>query len=120
MLRHAGEYIYLSPVSTVSCRHHRLLSLYNFLETFFLPHTRLNMAVLSVLVSLLLTSGALAAPTLEKKSFRVSAEFTTKRALYKRHTGRAATEFDGGGWIIPVVIGGQTVTLNLDTGSSDM
>lgn len=30
------------------------------------------------------------------------------------------TTFDGGGWTLPITIGGQTLTLNIDTGSSDL
>ena len=43
--------------------------------------------------------------------------------LHKRHQkrdGAVFLRFDGGGWILPVNIGGQTVTLNIDTGSSDL
>ena len=96
-------------------------------------------------ISLIITSGVLAAPTvnsrnsIQKRGFRVAAhrripEFTVTR----RQTGAVVATNDGGGWIIPVLIGGQQVrfsclkqhfknlanptqvTLNVDTGSSDL
>lgn len=86
------------------------------------------MVVLSIaFASLLLTSSALAAPTiksrntLEKKGFRVAVHRRApKLAVTKRDTGDVAATSDSGQWIIPVLIGGQQVTLNVDTGSSDM
>ena len=95
------------------------------------------MAILSTtLVSLLLTSSALAAPAVhgqsvrrntryeskfEKRGIRVEARrHIPKHAVIKRDTGAVVATNDGGGWIIPVLIGGQQVTLNVDTGSSDL
>jgi aspergillopepsin I len=70
---------------------------------------------------------------LSKRATRVPAKrFIPKRTeirsrdgaiLHKPHqkrNGAVYLDFDGGGWILPVNIGGQTVTLNIDTGSSDL
>lgn len=40
--------------------------------------------------------------------------------LVKKDTGDVVGYYDGGGWILPVLIGGQEVALNIDTGSSDL
>ena len=82
----------------------------------------------AALASLLLTSSALAAPTtlntrnaIVKKGFRTEARrYIPSNALIKRDTGAVATHNDGGGWTIPVLIGGQQMILNVDTGSSDL
>jgi hypothetical protein len=75
----------------------------------------------TALLSLLLASGALAAPTREKKGIRAPAHrWIPKKAIVSRQTGAVEAANDGGGWIMPVLIGGQQVTLNIDTGSSDL
>lgn len=40
--------------------------------------------------------------------------------LVKKSTGSVFGYYDGGGWVLPVLIGGQEVALNIDTGSSDL
>jgi aspergillopepsin I len=40
--------------------------------------------------------------------------------LVSRDTGAVQHIWNGGGWILPVLIGGQQVFLNVDTGSSDL
>ncbi len=40
--------------------------------------------------------------------------------LVSRDTGAVQHIWNGGGWILPVLIGGQQVFFNVDTGSSDL
>jgi aspergillopepsin I len=82
--------------------------------------------LLSALVSLLLVSDSLGAPatehsTLQKRGIRSAAHrHIPRHALISRDTGAVESIFDGGGWVLPVLIGGQQLYLNLDTGSSDL
>ena len=80
-----------------------------------------------VLVLLLLSLCGVTTPTangrsvLGKQGFRVPARrHIPKHAVIKRHTGGVDLTSDAGGWIVPVLISGQELTLNVDTGSSDM
>lgn len=79
-------------------------------------------ALLSTAVSLLLVSESLAAPAnIQKRGIRSPAHrYIPSHVSVDSETGAVYNSFDGGGWIIPVLIGGQQVTLNLDTGSSDL
>lgn len=86
------------------------------------------MAVPSLLATLLLSSSALAAPTvygrnsLETRGFRIPTKhYVPKHSISKRQNGGVVTAFsNGGGFLVVVSIGGQDVTLNVDTGSSDL
>ena len=75
----------------------------------------------STILSLLLAVEALAVPAPPKRGFRAEAHrLIPKRSLVSRQTGAVEAIDDGGGWILPVLIGGQQVMLNIDTGSSDL
>ena len=86
------------------------------------------MAILSFLYAFLLSSSALAAPTvygrnsLETRGFRTPARhYRPKYPISKRQqAGVVQATTNGGGWLVVVQIGGQDVTLNVDTGSSDL
>ena len=85
------------------------------------------MAVLpATLVSLLLTTAALGAPTrnvrstVEKRGFRAAVRHYIPKNVVARDTGETSASFNGGGWLIEVQIGGEQLTLNVDTGSSDL
>lgn len=73
-------------------------------------------------VSLLIAREALAAPTVsQKQGIRTNlTRYISSGAAIDSETGAVYNNFDGGGWIIPVLIGGQQVILNVDTGSSDL
>jgi aspergillopepsin I len=70
----------------------------------------------------LLAKDCCAAPTAEtKKGFTGEVHrYVPSYAQISPETGAVEAVFDGGGWILPVLIGGQQVILNLDTGSSDL
>lgn len=77
----------------------------------------------SVLTSVLLAAPALAAPasTIVKRGIRAEAHrWIPRNATIDQETGAVYANFDGGGWILPVLIGGQQMILNIDTGSSDL
>ena len=56
------------------------------------------------------------------QGFRASAPRRDAKAPshVQRSEGAVVGYFDGGGWTLPVLIGGQQVILNIDTGSSDL
>ena len=73
----------------------------------------------------LLATEALALPrpesAIKKRSIKVPVtHFRKTRSLEARADGNETASNDGGGWLLQVSIGGQTVTLNMDTGSSDL
>jgi aspergillopepsin I len=79
--------------------------------------------LISALTFLLLATHALAAPTseIQKKGFVSPVHrYIPSYAKISEGTGAVESLFDGGGWILPVLIGGQQLWLNLDTGSSDL
>jgi aspergillopepsin I len=79
--------------------------------------------LVSALTSVLLAVPALAAPAsiIVKKGIRVEAHrYIPSNATINQDTGAVYANFDGGGWVLPVLIGGQQLYLNIDTGSSDM
>lgn len=66
---------------------------------------------------------ALPAPDTSIKSLKVLAPHFTHRepeSLDARADGNITAKDDGGGWIININVGGQTMTQNIDTGSSDL
>ncbi|CEN61236.1 hypothetical protein ASPCAL07898 [Aspergillus calidoustus] len=84
-------------------------------------------ATLSTLTSLLLATGAVARPAtlgrepIAKRGIRAPAHrYIPSNNHVSRDTGAVYHIWNGGGWILPVLIGGQQVFLNLDTGSSDL
>lgn len=82
--------------------------------------------LLSGFITVLLAADTLGKPTpkhtsIQKRGIRASAvRHIPRYANVSSETGAVYSNFDGGGWILPVLIGGQQVTLNLDTGSSDL
>lgn len=77
----------------------------------------------SALTSVLLAVPALAVPAsiIVKRGIRADVHrWIPRNATVDQETGAVYANFDGGGWILPVLIGGQQVILNLDTGSSDL
>jgi aspergillopepsin I len=77
----------------------------------------------SALTSVLLAVPALAVPASinVKRGIRADVHrWVPRNATVDQETGAVYANFDGGGWILPVLIGGQQVILNLDTGSSDL
>ena len=70
----------------------------------------------SVLVSFLLASTALALPTANGRS---TLPWSTLRK--RQSGGSVGVAYNGdGGWLVTTNIGGQDVTSNIDTGSSDL
>jgi aspergillopepsin I len=79
--------------------------------------------LVSILTSVLLAAPALAHPAsiTVKRGIRTEVHrWIPRNATIDQETGAVYANFDGGGWIIPVLIGGQQVILNIDTGSSDL
>lgn len=77
----------------------------------------------SILTSALLAAPALAHPAsiVVKRGIRADVHrWIPRNATINQDTGAVYANFDGGGWVLPVLIGGQQLFLNLDTGSSDM
>ena len=90
--------------------------------------TRLIYALIMIVLVFALTSVLLAAPALAapathivKRGIRAEAHrYIPRNATIDQETGAVYANFDGGGWVLPVLIGGQQLFLNIDTGSSDM
>ena len=56
-----------------------------------------------------------------KKAIRVSANHWSRpRSLERRDDGSVALTNVGGGWTLPVLVGGQQMIQNIDTGSADL
>ena len=76
-------------------------------------------------ILLLLTADVLALPkpknALSKRSIKVQAKrYVPQRAIQIRDNGNVTAQNDGGGWLLPVLVGGQQMILNIDTGSADL
>ena len=54
------------------------------------------------------------------QGFRANAPRREPKSLSPRAEGAVEGSYDGGGWTLPVLIGGEQLILNIDTGSSDM
>ncbi|KAL2825309.1 aspartic peptidase domain-containing protein [Aspergillus cavernicola] len=83
--------------------------------------------LLSALASLLLATDAVARPSTLGRDPRVKRgirapvhRYVPSNNIVSRDTGAVYHIWNGGGWILPVLIGGQQVYLNIDTGSSDL
>ncbi|KKK19880.1 hypothetical protein P175DRAFT_0535566 [Aspergillus ochraceoroseus IBT 24754] len=77
----------------------------------------------SAVATFLLATGTLAVPpgSRSKQGIRAPAHrFIPENNLVSRDTGAVYSIYDGGGWVLPVLLGRQEVYLNLDTGSSDL
>ena len=76
-------------------------------------------------ILLLLTTDVLAMPrsrnALGGRSIKVQARrYIPERAIQVRDNGNVSAQNDGGGWLLPVLVGGQQMILNIDTGSADL
>ncbi|KAL5340336.1 aspartic peptidase domain-containing protein [Aspergillus crustosus] len=83
--------------------------------------------LLSALASLLLATEAVARPALPSRDIRAKRgirapahRYIPSNNIVSRDTGAVYHIWNGGGWILPVLVGGQQVFLNIDTGSSDL
>ncbi|KAL4967628.1 aspartic peptidase domain-containing protein [Aspergillus stella-maris] len=84
--------------------------------------------LLSTIGSLLLASSAVALPHAEtpvKRGIKAPAhhcpaKYNTTVPNAPKEVGAVQHIWNGGGWILPVLVGGQQVFLNVDTGSSDL
>ena len=81
------------------------------------------MHLLSAAALSLLASEAIALPSpkqsIKKRSVKVSASHWLRKApVQKRDDGSVVVTNDGGGWTLPVLVGGQQVIQNIDTGSA--
>ena len=76
-------------------------------------------------ILLLFTTDVLALPkprsAVSKRSIRVQAKrYIPERSIIIRDNGNVSAQNDGGGWLLPVLVGGQQMILNIDTGSADL
>lgn len=75
-------------------------------------------------VASLLVSDVLALPnpkTVQKRSLRAPATHWLSQApVQKRGDGNVTVVNDGGGWTLSVLVGGQQMIQNIDTGSADL
>jgi aspergillopepsin I len=82
--------------------------------------------LLPALASLLFATDAVARPAVPdrepvKRGIRAPAHrLIPSNNIVSRDTGAVYHIWNGGGWILPVLVGGQQVFLNIDTGSSDL
>lgn len=82
--------------------------------------------LLPALASLLFATDAVARPVVPdrepvKRGIRAPAHrYIPSNNIASRDTGAVYHIWNGGGWILPVLVGGQQVFLNIDTGSSDL
>jgi aspergillopepsin I len=77
----------------------------------------------SALAAAVLAADTLAAPTseIQKRGIRSEAHrYIPSHVNIAEDTGAVEAITDGGGWVLPVLIGGQQLFLNIDTGSSDL
>ena len=70
----------------------------------------------------LLATQALALPTSNSPppSIKVPAPHWTNEKLIEARDGNITARNDGGGWIVTAKVGPDSLTLNVDTGSSDL
>ena len=59
-------------------------------------------------------------PTIQKRSTRLQAKRYHSSSSLNARDGSSGNYFNGGGWLLTAQIGPTNVTLNIDTGSSDL
>ena len=84
----------------------------------------LRLELLLCILPSIITAGPIQRSTLEvnrPRSFRANVyrESAVPR-IRRRSDGAAYTDYTGGAWIVPSIIGGQSFNLFIDTGSADL